>query len=137
MLTGVLRKAAHESIPTLSRQVLGILLGAAVMAFLVTGCGDDDNAETAEARLPTPSSSPTAEGAGALPLERFHYAASMTIREIRADGVPGEVVVSTDGDFQGPDRHAFTYTTKIGDLTVQESVVIIGLLAWACSGGGA
>ncbi len=47
-----------------------------------------------------------------------------------SDGDPNELFVSTEGDFQSPDRHAFTYTTQLGDGVLTESVVIIGEKAW-------
>jgi hypothetical protein len=70
------------------------------------------------------------EGAGALALDRFHYVASLTVREKRDGGGAGEVAVSTEGDFQSPDRHAFTYTIESGGGTISRSVVIIGQKAW-------
>lgn len=102
----------------------GLLLGA-----LLAGCGTDSGSDP----MPSPtvlSATPTTEGGSALPLERFHYVVSITLREKKRDAEAGQLIVSTEGDFQSPDRHAFTYTTQLGDGTIEESAVIIGQKAW-------
>ncbi len=82
---------------------------------------------------PTASSiDPTATvvGAGAIPLERFHYVASLTVSGAASGGDQNELLVSTEGDFQWPDRHSFSYTTQLGDGVMTEKVVIVGEKAW-------
>ncbi|OGO51324.1 MAG: hypothetical protein A2148_10475 [Chloroflexi bacterium RBG_16_68_14] len=100
------------------------------MSLLLAGCGGDG--DSGPAPLPTVSATPTAEGVGALRLERFHYVAAVTLRE--GGGEASEIVVSTEGDFQSPGRHAFTYTTRIGSDTIQRSVVLIDEEAWLREG---
>jgi hypothetical protein len=105
------------------------LVSGLLLIVILTGCDAGGVSEP----TPSPTAPPptaTAEGGSALPLERFHYVASLTVRERRGDGEGNRVVISTEGDFQWPDRHAFTYTTKLGDGIIKRSAVIVGERAW-------
>ena len=98
----------------------GLLLTCAL--FACGGGGSDKGAR----------SLPTAESVRSL--ESFHYVASLSINEKRP-GLSGKhVSVSTEGDFQQPDRHAFTYTTTFGESAIARSAVLIGSEAWVRDG---
>ena len=43
-------------------------------------------------------------------------------------------MVTTEGDYQSPDRHAFTYTTELLGGAVRESAVLIGDKLWLRTG---
>jgi hypothetical protein len=111
-------------------RIAGVLAGALLLALVFAGCDSASDPEPMPSPTVQPSPTATVENGSALPLESFHYVAALSIREANPDGEPDDVVVSTEGDFQAPDRHAFTYTTQLGEATVQESVVIVDLLAW-------
>lgn len=129
-----MKSPVHRARPLSRTHIAGALAGGLLLALLLAGCDRASEPEPTPSPTSLPSPTPTVEGGSALPLERFHYVASLAIREKNPDVEPDEVVVSTEGDFQAPDRHAFTYTMQLGEATVQESVVIIGLLAWHRSG---
>ncbi len=98
-----------------------VAAGCVVLLALVAGCGGGAGGSKG-------AGAPTA--GPALPLERFSYLATLTLREVRPDGEAREVVISTEGSFQSPDRHAFTYTTKAGGGVLRQSAVLIGDQAW-------
>jgi hypothetical protein len=104
------------------------------VASLLAACGGDSDAQpAADAQLEAAATSEATAGPTATPvlqLHRFQYTATLTLREERLEGEAMEVIVSTDGSFQGPDRHAFTYTTKLANGQVAESAVLIGADAW-------
>ncbi|MCH8026010.1 MAG: hypothetical protein IH866_04365 [Chloroflexi bacterium] len=112
------------------------LAGGLMLVVFVSACSGEsgaDPAPTASTVEPAVSGAePTATvvGAGAIPLENFHYVASLTMSGAASGGDPNKLFVSTEGDFQWPGRHAFTYTTQLGDGVLIESVVIIGEKAW-------
>ena len=123
-MRGMLRVRAYRFAVTQAALVGGLLL----VAF-VSACSGENGAD------PTPTASgaePTATvvGTGAIPLERFHYVASLTMSGAASGGDTNELFVSTAGDFQSPDRHAFSYTTQLGDGELTERLVIIGEKAW-------
>ncbi|MEX0785575.1 MAG: hypothetical protein WD939_02965 [Dehalococcoidia bacterium] len=95
-----------------------------LLATLLAACGDGSS--TDQPALATPTAAPAA----ALPLDRFHYTASLTLREAGGGSEAGELFVSTSGDFQWPDRHSLTYTTDLGEGAIVRSVVIIDETAW-------
>jgi len=108
-------------------------VGGLALTFVLIGCGGEGEAEpgpTATLMPPTP----TPEGASALPLDRFHYVASLTLRPANPKKGLDTVAVSTNGDFQAPDRHSFTYTTRFGDATVDRSLIVIDERAWLREG---
>lgn len=106
-------------------------IGGLLLAVLLSACGSGSADE--DSSSPTgPAVFPTAEGP--LALDRFHYVASLTIREKTLDKRPEEVVISTEGVFQRPDRHAFTYTIELRGEPIERSAVIIGDEAWFSRG---
>ena len=112
------------------------LVGGLLLASLLLACGDDGGADQrARSSLPPPPP-PTAtpEKGSALPLERFHFVTSLTIRAQGAEGQAAPIIVSTEGDFQSPDRHAFTYTISLGGASLSRSLVLIGEEAWLRNG---
>lgn len=111
----------------LSARFRSALVGCLLVALLFAGCSTGRR----PAAPPTaPPRTPTVEGGSALPLERFHYVASLTLREQRPAATAGEVVIFTEGDFQSPDRHAFSHTVQLDADTVVRSAVIIGEDVW-------
>jgi hypothetical protein len=56
------------------------------------------------------------------------------MRGTGAGGTPLEIAVSTEGDFQSPDRHAFTYSTQLQGVRFAESAVVIGDKIWIRKG---
>ena len=114
-------------------RAVAALAGSLLLGLLLSGCADDGASDTVPTEI---AATPTAQSVSALPLERFHYVASLTLREERPAGEMGEIVVSTEGDVQAPDRHAFTYSIKRGDAAIERSVVIVGEQAWFRQGDG-
>jgi hypothetical protein len=96
-----------------------------LLLLLLAACGRGGGQ-----RLELPTAVPTGQESSLLSLERFHYTASLTLKGNGPDGAPVEVVVSTEGDFQSPDRHAFTYSTQLQGATLSESAVVIGDKIW-------
>src|SRR3990172_2497853 len=117
------RSSSREVRLLLSRATF-VLAGALFLSLALAACSDGNE----PAPLP-PAATPTAEEESVLPLERFHYVASLTLREV-PPGDADEVVVSTEGDFQAPDRHALTYSIQRGDAAVSKSAVLVGERAW-------
>ena len=110
------------------------LAGGLFVASVLVACGGgSDGQPAAEAQI---EAAPTAEATVAptatpvLQLHRFQYTATLTLREEKLEGEAVEVVVSTDGSFQSPDRHSFTYTTQLTNGQIAESAVLIGGDAW-------
>jgi hypothetical protein len=102
---------------------------ALTLLLVAAACGGDDGRVRRRDRAaPTPA--PT----GPLPLERFHYVASLTLQEARFAADARRVAISTEGDFQWPDRHAFSYSTQFGTTVIRQSVVVIGGEAWLREG---
>ncbi len=113
-----------------------------LVVFAFTACGGESAgggtatvsppsvtpAATATAE-PPPTGMPAGPGAGAIPLERFHYSATLSMSPSGGDG-SRQLYVSTEGDFEWPDRHSFTYTTELGEGELRERVVIVGDAAW-------
>jgi hypothetical protein len=96
-----------------------------LLLLLLAACGGERGT-----RLELPTPVPTGQGSSLLDLERFHYLASLTLKGNGPDGAPIEVAVSTEGDFQSPDRHAFTYSTRLQGAAFTESAVVIGDKIW-------
>lgn len=103
---------------------LALVLTAGLLGFACDDGGGD-------AGPPVPTATPTPPPLEeTLPLERFGYTATLTLREFGPASEAGEIVVSTEGTFQSPDRHAFTYSTRSGGASLTESAVIIGDQVW-------
>ncbi len=119
------------------RRIVGAAFAGGLLfsLALATACSDDGDstptatlpASEAGTAAPTQALTPTPESA--LPLDRYHYAASLTLRETKA-GAPREVVISTEGDYQAPDRHAFTHAIRSDGQAYARSTVIMGERAW-------
>lgn len=107
-------------------------VGGLLLAVLLLGCGSNGDSEPTptSTALPPTAPPPTAAGDSALPLERFHFVVVLTLKEKSAEGEINEVVISTEGDFESPDRHAFTHSAQLGDEVVSRSIVIIGEQVW-------
>jgi hypothetical protein len=116
------------SVAAIAAAVTGGLLVIALLGACGDGGGDAEPTEAAA------SPTPTAVEESAIPLERFHYVASLTLREQRREG--SNLVLSTEGDFQSPDRHAFTYKLQYGDFVLTSDVVAIGDKIWLRAGTG-
>lgn len=107
--------------------VLGLLVMAAVAMSAACGGSDDSSGATSSTAVPTV--------AGAIALDSFHYVASLTLRESNPSGK--QITVSTEGDYQAPDRHSFTFLTGLGTTSVRTSAVVIGSDVWLRQGNGA
>lgn len=111
---------------------LGAALPVAAAAVLLAAAGCGGGGDSG----PEPEAAALAQATpnDAFPLDRFHYEASLTLREVKRDGK--QVHVSTDGDYESPDRHAFTYLTGLGDTSIRRSAVVIGDKIWMREGEG-
>jgi hypothetical protein len=118
----------------LSYRNRALAIGVAVLVALLAFACDDNGDKAPPASTATPTPPPLEE---TLPLERFRYAATLTLRERGAASEAREVIISTEGTFQSPDRHAFTYSTTWGGGSLTESAVIIGDQVWVRRGDGA
>ncbi len=112
-----------------------VCAGVALAAAVLLGCGGDSTEPTSAVKAVVVT--PTAESGGPLPLERYHYVASLTLLTEKAGGEASKITVSTRGDVQSDERHALTYTIKRGDGTVRRDAVIIGDIVWIRERGGA
>lgn len=108
---------------------LAYLAAAVTGGLLVLGPGVACN-NSIDAPAPAATTTPTTQ-IGALPLERFHYVAAVTLHEQQGGN---NIAISTEGDYQAPNRHAFTYTVAFGQTTVKKSAVVIGDSAWLRTG---
>jgi len=99
-----------------------------LLLLLLAACGGGGGGGGSTLKLPT--AVPTGQESSLLSLDRFHYVASLTMKGAGADGAPVQIAVSTEGDFQSPDRHAFTYSTQFQGVTFAESAVVIGDKIW-------
>jgi len=108
----------------------GVALLLGLFAVACAGSAGDDGPPAPTATLTPPPLEET------LPLERFRYTATLTLLERGPASDAREVVVATEGTFQSPDRHAFTYSTRWGEGSLTESAVIIGDQVWVRRGDG-
>lgn len=114
------------------RLLLALAPVGLLLALALSGCNDGEGSTTsasAEAEATAEASATAAATAAAIQLERFEYKATLTLRESGV-GQSDQVVVSTDGFYQAPDRHSFTYSTQVLGATLSESLVLIGDDAW-------
>lgn len=103
-------------------------------ALLVASCSDGDSPDARLTSTPAeaaPSPTATPQGGGALPLESYQYLATVKVKERGPRGKGKEVVFTTWGLYQAPDRHSFTYALKLGgEKPIVHRAVIIGDEAW-------
>lgn len=124
----------HKNQRTSVYRAVAAITGGLLLALIMAACADDSSSDTSPTPMPTaaaPSATSTPQSGSALPLDRYHYEATITLREHRANGKGKEVIFRTQGRFQAPDRHAFTYTLRLGgEVTEARSAVLIGDDAW-------
>jgi len=106
-----------------------VLGGLLLVALLLAGCGEGEVENLPEA---TPTASP--EPSSLTDLERYHYTATLSLKGSKPDGSPNEVSVTTEGDYEKPDRHSFTYTTQLPGAATRQSAVVIGEQMWFRNG---
>ncbi len=112
----------HLTLPSPAVRAAAVIGGFLVIALLAACGGGSPSVDS--------SASPTPSEQAALPLQRFHYVAGVILEEQRRDPGGTRIEVSTEGDFQAPDRHSLTYTVRFGDTALSRSLVIIGDKAW-------
>lgn len=134
--------------PNPRTRLAAALAGGLFLGLLLAACTGDDSttqapASTAQTEMQAagaetaPAPTATAPADAALPLNRYHYVAALTIEPKDNEDGENRIVISTEGDFQSPDRHAFTYTISRGDGAVSQQLVIIGKRAWHRQGENA
>jgi hypothetical protein len=109
-------------------------MGGLVLTSALFACGGSTSKPEAVKITPGPTVVATTS---LLDLQRYHYVASLTLSGAGPDSKPAQVAVSTEGDFQSPDRHAFTYKTQIQGVNVSQSAVVIGDKIWVRQGTAA
>jgi hypothetical protein len=109
--------------------MMAALLGGLLLLGVIAGCGGSDEPGVADV---TATVSP--EPSALVELDRYHYSATLLVTGRRPDGAANNFGVTTEGDFQAPDRHSFTYTTQIAGATVRLSAVVIGERIWLRNG---
>ncbi len=112
------------------------LLAGLLLVFGACGETESDVEPRSITALPTDTPEPEGPGVGAVPLERFSYEASLTLRSGGGEDAL-ELFVTTQGVFVGPDSHAFTYRTQLGEGEAEQRLVMIGDEAWYRSGESA
>jgi hypothetical protein len=77
-------------------------------------------------------------GPVSLPFDSFHYTVELMLVINAPQGAdqPG-IEASVEGDYVGPDSHAFTNSFSFAGLSGRQDVVIIGEQAWFREGSGA
>ena len=110
-------------------------VAAGMVLAVAMACGGGGSSEPrAITALPSATPEPQAADAGALPLERFVYEASLTLQGSGDDA--RELFVSTRGIFVSPDQHAFTYRTELGEGEAEQQLVMVDGSVWYRSGDG-
>jgi hypothetical protein len=105
--------------------------GGLLVIALAAGCSSGGTKYAG----PTPGTpSPTPEPSSLTDLDRYHYIATLELHGSKADGSANAVTVTTEGDYQSPDRHAFTYTRQLSGTSVRQSAVVIGDNIWLRTG---
>ncbi len=133
----------------LVRASLVVMLGAALIAC--RGDKKDDTPSSTPAPEPTASRDASPEATESDPvdddddssstsddLRSFHYVVTINMQvEGGGDGGEDGIRGTIEGNYVGPDAHAFTQEYGFGGLTISESYVIIGEDAWSKEGKGA
>ena len=110
-------------------RVQAAALGGLLLLALLAGCSGDGGPKGPKA-TPTPSPEPS----GLTDLDRYHYVTTLTLHGSRPDGSGNDISVTTEGDFQKPDRTSFTYTTTLPGVATQQSAIILGDQIWIRNG---
>jgi hypothetical protein len=82
----------------------------------------------------TPAETQTAAGEIFYGLDSFHYRLEMQAA-LSGEEEPLGFGITSEGDYVAPDRHAWSITTDIGSLSLEEEAIVIGESAWYRSGG--
>lgn len=129
----------------LSRKLL-LLAGALLLSVLLAACNGDDGEGADPADTPAATEAGNGEATdtqepdgilGEQPFESYHYVVdvSFSVEE------PGEetselITVEVEGDYVGPDSHAYANSFAFAGISASQEVVIIGDDAWIRLGGG-
>lgn len=97
---------------------------------VLSACGGESSGSS------TPEATATAspEPSSLTDLDRYHYVTTLSLHGSKADGSANDVAVTTEGDFQKPNRHAFTYTTQVPGAATKQSAIVIGDKIWIRNG---
>ena len=135
---GVLRRFGPGVLRT---AMLAAVASAALLLLAACGEGQEEEAapaateETREATATVaPGETETAAPEMFYGLESFHYSLQMEVSLKEAEE-PFAFTIASEGDYVAPDRHAWSVSTDIGTLTMEEEIVVIGDSAWYRSGG--
>ncbi len=112
-----------------SAGILAAALGGLLLLGASTACGSSDDSDT-----PSATATQSPEPSSLTDLDRYHYVATLTLEGSKADGAVNNVSVTTEGDYERPDRHAFTYTTLLPGATTKQSAIVIGDQLWIRNG---
>lgn len=111
------------------------VIGGLLLVLAIAACGESDAAAPPSTPTPGPVlATATAENGSALPLQRYHYAASFALQTKSKARNAGKLLITTEGDYESPDRHAFTYTITSGANTLRQRLVLIGDKVWLKQG---
>ena len=113
----------------LDRRCIGsvaAVTGGLLLFLLLSGCGGRTSYSSPTPGTPAPSPEPSS----LTDLDRYHYVARLELHASKADGRANDIAITTEGDYQSPDRHAFTYTTQLSGSAVRQSAVVIGDKIW-------
>jgi hypothetical protein len=91
-----MKRPGRRSIAIVAAAVGGLLL------ILTSACGGGTKYSGPPAATPSPSPEPSS----LTDLDRYHYVAALELHGSKADGSANSIVVTTEGDYQSPDRHA-------------------------------
>lgn len=109
--------------------MMAAAVGGLLVLALLSACGGSDEPETPAA---TATASP--EPSALTDLDRYHYVTTLLLHGNRPDGGTNDISVTTEGDYQAPDKHSFTYTTQLPGAAVKVSAVVIGERIWLRNG---
>jgi hypothetical protein len=111
--------------------MLAAVTGGLLLIALAASCGGSGTSYSG----PTPGTpSATPEPSSLTDLDRYHYVATLELHGSKPDGSANDVTLTTEGDYQSPDRHAFTYTATLAGAALQQSAVVVGDRIWLKNG---
>ncbi len=119
---------------------LALLAGTLVFFGIVaTACGGggDKGGAKPTSTVAEPTETRREPSGGAAPFDSFHYTVDLGFT-VTEPGQQEETFISgqVEGDFVGPDSHAFSSSFAFGGLSGTQEVVIIGDDAWIKEAGG-